>query len=414
MTPTVRQGQNLSDAREMRQIGRAAAFLLDADAPIGTVLNRALTARGVELTLHSGGLEAALGEAGQNFAYDSIIVDVRHVEDPVEDLAALQSILPRRCRMIAFAERLTSDVHRDLIDAGAYAVLDVTLRPDTLDAIFGTVIQTSDNSSHHVAPSPRKRGRVVVLLGTRGGVGTSTVAAGLAWLMAQESGRETALLDLDPFFGSTALALNIDPGDGMRQALERPSRLDSVFVDRAVRKIGDRLYVLSTENALEQPLETDDKAPVALVEALRNQYERVVVDLPRGPRAWQAAVLTRADEVLLVTDLSLAGARDTMRLLAFCRHCSSSSRIRIVVGGARQPQNEMLDLNEFRRAVGAPVELNIPFDAAAAMAAGRRGQPVPKAGPRSPAGKAYRTLLTTLEGAGESQGKGRRLLPWRR
>jgi pilus assembly protein CpaE len=397
----------------MREIGRAAAFLLDADAPIGTVLTRALAARNVELTLRSGGLESALNEAGQNFAYDCIIVDVRHVGDPVEDLAALQSILPRHCRLIAFAERLTSDLHRDLIDAGAYAVLDITLRPDTLDAIFGTVVQTAENNEG-VASAPRKRGRVIALLGTRGGVGTSTTATGLAWMLAHDLGRETALLDLDPFFGSTALALNIDPGDGMRQALEQPSRLDSVFIDRAVRRVGDRLYVLSTENALDQPLATDDKAPVALVEALRNQYERVVVDLPRGHQGWQTRVLARADEVLLVTDLSLAGARDTMRLLAFARHCSSSSRIRIVVGGARQPQNEMLDLAEFRRAVGAPVELNIPFDAAAAMAAGRRGQPLPKAGPRTPSGKAYRTLLTALEGAAEDPGRGRRLMPWRR
>ncbi|MEO8558756.1 MAG: hypothetical protein ABI439_06810, partial [Rhodospirillales bacterium] len=251
------------------------------------------------------------------------------------------------------------------------------------------------------------------VLGTRGGVGATTAAVGIGWILAHELGRETALLDLDPFCGSLALALNIEPGDGLRQALERPSRLDPVFIDRAVRKLGDRLYVLSGEQPLEQLIDGDIKAPAALIDSLRGRYERVVIDLPRGNPAWQGPILAKADEVVLVTDLSLAGARDAIRLLAFARHCSASSRIRILGGGARQPQNDMLDINEFRRSVGAPVTASIPFDPRAAMDAGRSGRPLPKAASRSPASKAYRALLTALEGA-EAKERGRWSLPWRR
>ena len=125
-------------------------------------------------------------------------------------------------------------------------------------------------------------------------------------------------------------------------------------------------------------------------------------------------ILAKADEVVLVTDQSLAGARDTMRLLAFARHCSASSRIRIIGGGARQPPPDMLDINEFRRTVGAPLETSIPFDPRAAMDAGRLGRPLPKAAARSPASKAYRGLLTALEGAAEGKDRGRWALPWRR
>jgi pilus assembly protein CpaE len=172
--------------------------------------------------------------------------------------------------------------------------------------------------------------------------------------------------------------------------------------------------VLSGEQPLDQPFEADAKAPVALIDGLRRQYERVVVDVPRGHPLWQAPILAKADEVVLVTDFSLAGARDTMRLLAFARQCSVHSRIRIIGGGARQPQNDMLAIDEFRRAIGAPVEASIPFDAHAATDAGRLGRPLPKAAARSAAGKAYRQLLTALEGASEAKDKGRWGLPWRR
>ncbi len=397
----------------------ASAIVFAADPGLSAALEHALGARNIGLRLNSGGIEDALATLDHEANADCIVVDIRDSADPVDDLAALQSVLPRDCKLLAIAERVTSGLHRDLTDAGAYAVLDITLRPEAMDAIFGPALEpaTIEPQRHDTAPPPQTRnnGRVIAVLGTRGGVGATTAALGIAWLLAHELGRETALLDLDPFFGSMALALNIDPGDGMRQALERPSRLDSVFIDRAVRKIGDRLYVLSGEHSLDQAIEVDAKAPVALIDALRAQYERVVVDVPRGSPSWQSPILAKADEVMLITDMSLAGARDTMRLLAFARRCSASARIRIVGGGTRQPQNDMLDINEFRRAVGAPVESNIPFDARAAMDAGRLGRPLPKAAARSPAGKAYRNLLTALEGATDGgNGKGRWALPWRR
>jgi pilus assembly protein CpaE len=383
-----------------------------ADPTVSAALERALGARDIALTLHNGGIENALTEAQHDAGAECVIVDVRDSYDAVDDLAALQAVLPRHCRLIAIAERMSAGLQRDMADAGAYAVLDVQLQPDALDAVFGPVEAAEEK------PGPtgrtRNRGRVVGVLGTRGGVGATTTAVGLAWLLAHELGRETALLDLDPFFGSLALALNLEPGDGLRQALERPSRLDSVFIDRAVRKVGDRLYVLSAELTLDQPGEQDPKAPLALIESLRRQFERVVIDMPRGNLAWQSMILSKADEVVLVTDLSLAGARDTMRLLAFARHCSTSSRIRVLVGGARQPQNDMLDINEFRRTVGAPVEASIPFDPRAAIDAGRLGRPLPKAAARSPASKAYRGLLTALEGAAQGKDRGRWSLPWRR
>jgi len=411
MSAAAIHGQQGSGAAPGREIRRAVAFVADSAPTLATALDRALAARHVLLNTRTIGIDAALAQAHDSDNADCVIVDIRDAPDAIDDVAALQSVLPRHCRLVAIAERVTSGLHRDLIDAGAYAVLDGTLRPDALDAVFGAA--TVGDDTMIPGTKPRHRGRVVAVLGTRGGVGATTIAVGLGWLMAHELGRETALVDLDPYFGSMALALNLEPGDGLRQALERPSRLDSVFVDRAVRRFGDRLYVMCSEQALDQALQADSGAPLALLDALRAQYERVVVDVPRGNPAWQRAVLGKADEVVLVTDLSLAGARDAMRLLAFARNCSDASRIRVLIGGARQPQNDMLDLAEFRRAVGAPVETAIPFDARAAMDAGRLGRPLPKAAGRSAAGKAYRGLLTALEGAGEKEPR-RWTLPWRR
>ena len=267
------------------------------------------------------------------------------------------------------------------------------------------------------APPPRPeatKSRVITVIGCRGGVGASTVAVGLAWLLAEDMEHSTALLDLDPFFGSIALALNLDPGDALQQALERPSRIDSVFLNRAVRKVGEHLYVLCSEQSLDRPTKRDPSGPAALIRSLTSRYERVVVDLPRAAPETMTPVFALSDEILLVTDLSLAGARDATRLMVLVRNATSYARVRIVGGGARDAgKSPILSPSEFRRAVGTAVEITIAHDGETASDAARSGRALPKVFPRSPASKALRNLAQSL-GSGNQREQKRRLLWWKR
>lgn len=252
------------------------------------------------------------------------------------------------------------------------------------------------------------------IVGCRGGVGASTIAVGLAWILAEEFNRNTALLDLDPYFGSIALALNLEPSDGLQQALERPSRIDAVFLDRALRRIGQNLFVLCSEQALDKPAKLDGAGPAALVRGLSGRYERVIVDLPRSEPEIMTRVLALSDEIILVTDLSLAGARDTMRLMALVRAASTYARLRIVGGGARESgKSPILTPSEFRRAVGAPIDITIGHDVETASDAARSGRPIPKVFPRSPASKALRNLAQSLEVHEQREPK-RKLLFWKK
>lgn len=258
------------------------------------------------------------------------------------------------------------------------------------------------------------QGRVICVLGCRGGVGATAIAVGLAWLLAEDMGRNTALIDLDPHFGSVALALNLEPGDALLQALERPTRMDAVFLDRAMRKTGQNLYVLASEQSLDRQARLESGGPALLVRSLAGRHERIVVDLPRHDLDAMTRILALADETILVTDLSLAGARDTMRLMALARAANVYSRLRIVGGGAREPgKSPILSPSEFRRAVGAPIDIAIAHDSETASDAARSGRPMPKVFPRSPASKSLRNLVQSLESSEQREPR-RKLLFWKR
>src|SRR3546814_12869987 len=98
------------------------------------------------------------------------------------------------------------------------------------------------------------------MVGARGGFGASTIAPTLAWLLSERGKRATALLDLDVHFGTGALALDLEPGRGLTDAIENPSRIDGLFIERAMVKAREKLAVLSAEAPMSSPVITAGSA----------------------------------------------------------------------------------------------------------------------------------------------------------
>ncbi len=144
--------------------------------------------------------------------------------------------------------------------------------------------------------SHQKLGSVVAVLGTRGGVGTTTVATNLAWYLANNETRRVALVDLDIFFGDAALALNVKVGGGLREVLENPTRIDELYLERTLVLSGKRLYVLAAEERLDIPVKFDPEALPTLFDPLRKQYHYVVVDVPRHSGSFIQQVMDAAGD----------------------------------------------------------------------------------------------------------------------
>ncbi|WP_424648021.1 AAA family ATPase, partial [Enterobacter hormaechei] len=131
--------------------------------------------------------------------------------------------------------------------------------PDMLREAF-VHAQMMLNAPKPVDLSPERPHCSVGVIGTRGGVGASTIATSIAWLLADKEKRSTALLDLDVHFGTGALSLDLEPGRGLTDAIENPSRIDGLFIERAMVKATENLSVLSAEAPISSPVVTDGSA----------------------------------------------------------------------------------------------------------------------------------------------------------
>src|SRR3954467_6183285 len=218
--------------------------------------------------VNKGGLRNAVQTLSVSASPNILFVDLSESGDPLNDINALAEVCEPGTVVIAAGQVNDVRLYRDLVASGIQDYLLKPFTPDQLRDAFahaqftisGPRVMEQANDKPHV---------VAAVIGTRGGVGASTVASSLAWMLGDKAGRTTALLDLDIHFGTGALALDLEPGRGLTDAIENPSRIDGLFIERAVVRANEKLCVLSAEAPISQPFLTDGSAYYQLQEEIR-------------------------------------------------------------------------------------------------------------------------------------------------
>jgi pilus assembly protein CpaE len=218
----------------------------------------------------------------------------------------------------------------------------------------------------------------VAVIGTRGGVGASTIATSLAWLFSERMGQPTGFLDLDVHFGTGALALDLEPGRGLTDAIDNPGRIDGLFIERAMIKANERLSILSAEAPISSPILTDGSAFFQLQEEFSAAFETSVIDLPRNMVIAYPHLLQAVNVAVVVCEYTLASARDAIRVLAWLKsnapHCQT-----IVVANKVQAAAMEISRKDFEGSIERKIDLLMPFDIKATGQAAKLGKPVAEA-----------------------------------
>jgi pilus assembly protein CpaE len=340
-------------------------------------------------------LDAALRRIREGGTPRILILDVSDSTAPIAELSAARSVGGPDLKILALGTVNDVGLFRDLLAAGAS---DYLVKPVSREALAVGLEKRGGSSTGGPGGG---LGQVVAFIGSRGGVGVTTTAVSFAWLLSDRHKENTVLLDLDLHFGTVALNLDSDPGSGLCEALEQPSRIDALFVDRATVKVSDTLRILASEAAVAETLMIDAGAIDVLLYELRRKFAWVVIDLPRWVTPTQRVVLGAASKVVMLCERSLAGLRDTIRLQTLMREHAPQTQVVLVDAGA-SGERATVGKSEFEKAVGKPLDLVLSNDTKSTGAATNAGQPLPVAAPRSPVVREVEQLITTLAGAGEA------------
>lgn len=244
-------------------------------------------------------------------------------------------------------------------------------------------------------------GRVSVVLGARTGVGGTTLAVNLASVFAKAAPGRVLLADMGRPCGDVRYFLDAQCDYTWEDLLADASRLDETFLASAVGEGPDKLAVLAGPR---NPAKPDPQAVHALFETMRAAYDHVIVDAAMESDDALPTAAEQADDLLLVTELTMPALADAKRAVdAFRRADPEASRkLRVVAsavvkGGGVEPADAA-------EALGCKIDLTLPGVFAEASAALNQGVPLLTASPKSAYAKPVTSMARELGLPGVKRG----------
>jgi pilus assembly protein CpaE len=355
--------------------------------------------------VREGTIDSALAISEWPRDLDLLIVDIGDAGDPVADAAALKTAVPGTCLVIGVGRINDVALYRDLLAVGFNDYLAMPFPEGAMARAVERAMEARERTGGAVVQTTTiakdAKPRTLSVIGARGGVGTTTAAVTIAAMLGARLKEEVPLIDFDLHYGSLMLALDLEAIDALREALDQPDRIDALFIQQVAQKKSEYLYAMGAE---EPPTGSGFQArPHAASDFLRSFHRRfrwIVADVPRGDPVIQRQVLEASSDILLITDLSLPGVRDAMRLQQMVQEVAPGAKLHIATSGAVDARRSAVKVADVERTLKRKVDCQIPADAAAALAAINFGKPLSEATPNSGIVKALRPLVGGLDTSG--------------
>ncbi len=319
------------------------------------------------LRIQMGGLVAAI-EAYQSSATPNVIIleSESRNEDILGGLDQLAPVCDAATRVIIIGRMNDVRLYRELVRRGV---------SDYLIAPVGALQVVRAVCGLFSAPDAKPVGRVIAVVGAKGGVGASTVAHNIAFSIARDLTLNSVVTDLDLAFGTAGLDFNQDPPQGIAEAVFSPDRIDDAFIDRLLSKCTDHLSLLAAPATLDHVYDFGADAFEAIFDSLRATVPCVVLDVPHQWTGWTKQTLVGADDILIVAAPDLANLRNTKNLYDFLKAARPNDQLPLYclnqIGVPKRPEIKAAD---FAKALESEPVAVIPFEPQLFGAAANNGQ----------------------------------------
>jgi pilus assembly protein CpaE len=348
------------------------------------------------MRIQMGGLAAAI-EAYQGSPTPNVIIlesDDRG-EDILDGLDQLANYCDAGTRVVVIGGMNDVTLYRELVRRG---VSEYLLAPvDTLQVVRGVCGLFS-------APDAKPVGRIVAVVGAKGGVGASTVAHNIAFAMARDLKLDAVVTDLDLAFGTAGLDFNQDPPQGIAEAVFSPDRIDTAFVDRLLAKCTDHLSLLAAPATLDRVYDFGADAFDSIYDSLRATVPCVVLDVPHQWTGWSKQTLIGADDILIVAAPDLANLRNTKNLYDLLKAARPNDQLpRYCLNQVGVPKRPEIKAADFAKALEDQPVAVIPFEPQVFGAAANNGQMIAEISAGHRTAETFRQLAQLLTGRTETK-----------
>jgi pilus assembly protein CpaE len=318
------------------------------------------------LTVQMGGVATAIDAYRTVPTPNVIILETEGGSDILAGLDELATVCDPGTRVVVIGTAHDAAPYRELVRRGVSDYVIGPVKP--LDVVRSICSLFSASEALPV-------GRVIAVVGAKGGVGASTVAHNVAWAIARDLSLDSVVIDLDLAFGTASLDYNQDPLQGIANAVFSPDRLDTAVMDRLLAKCTDNLSLLAAPASLDRVYDFGADAFDAIFDTLRMTTPCIVLDVPHQWSGWTKRILVGADDILVVAEPDLANLRNTKNMLNLLKTARPNDRPPLYclnqVGMHKRPE---IEVRGFTKTIESPPIAAIPFDSRMFGTAANNGQ----------------------------------------
>src|ERR1700683_1434260 len=349
----------------------------------------------VHLSVQMGGLPSAV-ESYQTSPTPNVIMleTANRGEGVLSGLDQLAHVCDAGTRVVVIGR--TNDVllYREIVRRGVSEYLIAPVSP--LQVVRGVCGLFSSDA--------KPVGRVIAVVGAKGGVGASTIAHNVAFSIAHDLKLDAVVTDLDLAFGTAGLDFNQDPAQGIAEAVFSPERVDNAFVDRLLSKCTDHLSLLAAPATLESVYDFGADAFESIYDSLRATVPCTVLDVPHQWTGWSKQTLVGADDILIVCAPDLANLRNAKNIYDFLKASRPNDRQPLYclnqVGVPKRPE---IKVKDFAKALEREPIAIIPSEPKVFGAAANNGQMIAEISKGHRAAEMFRDLALLLTGRSVSK-----------
>jgi pilus assembly protein CpaE len=239
------------------------------------------------------------------------------------------------------------------------------------------------DTSNTVNGTTRSESLVVSIVGSKGGVGGTSIAVNFGCCMAQDPKYNVALVDLDLALGDADVALDLIPDYTLADVAMNVDRLDMQFLRRSLCKHETGLSLLPHPVQMEDISLIHEEHLGRVIGLLRASYSHLIFDLSKRFTTADLTAMRMSDVVLLVAQLELTSLRNVVRMLhTMEKEDGLGEKVKVVMNRVGADDSE-ITLEKAQETIGKPIYWQVPNDFKAMLGARNAGVPLLVHAPKS-------------------------------
>jgi pilus assembly protein CpaE len=331
-----------------------------------------------------------------------------------KDIAMIQSLLDQDAVGDVF---LTSEIADPGILMKAIRVGAKEFFPQPIETeAVSQALQQFKTRRNKIDPSVAcKKGHIITTFGSKGGVGTTTVAVNLAVTLAlKDSSKSVALIDMNTLFGEIPLFLEITPKFHWGEITKNIDRLDDTFLANILTRHHTGVHILSSPAQLNGHIRPTPEIMSHLLDLMKGIFDYVVIDGGQSTDDTTLRVVELSDTLLLIIILSLPCLANSSKLIKSFIELGFLNRDQIKVVANRYMKKSEIPLSDAKAGIGKDLFWVIPNDYRTTMSAINQGKPLSKIAPKAQITKNFEDLAEVFVCPETEQGQNKKFRIFKR